>query len=266
MSYVGKNIKRIRSVKKLSQADFAKLFNLARPSVGAYEEGRSEPKIQTLLDIAQKFNLSVDILLTKELTVNDLYKLDMLNDKFDQMHGGKKEPVEVVKTNAIGLVRAGRFPEYIANHQKRDFLNALPPVDLPLSFKGEARAFEVYGREMDYNHAGIHHGDLLLCKKEEPSPASLVPGHVYVVVTQDQVIIRRLKHLDAQKLSLMADDPNFSNIEVPVNDQLLEVWEVKGVFSTYMNPPKLVDEKVMLLENTVKDITERLARLEARPK
>ena len=61
MSYVGKNIKRIRSVKKLSQADFAKLFNLARPSVGAYEEGRSEPKIQTLLDIAQKFGLNLYI-------------------------------------------------------------------------------------------------------------------------------------------------------------------------------------------------------------
>lgn len=101
MSYVGKNIKRIRSVRKLSQADFAKLFNLARPSVGAYEEGRSEPKIQTLLDIAQKFGLSVDLLLTKELTANDLYKLDRVNEKFDQVHGGKRNANLFVKTDSI---------------------------------------------------------------------------------------------------------------------------------------------------------------------
>jgi transcriptional regulator with XRE-family HTH domain len=147
MSYVGKNIKRIRSVKKLSQADFASLFNLARPSVGAYEEGRSEPKIQTLLDIAQKFGLSVDVLLTKELTVNDLYKLDMVNEKFDQMHGGTGQSRRVVKTDSIGFVQSVKQVEYIVNYHNKDFLNALPPIDLPLTFKGEARAFEMYGEK-----------------------------------------------------------------------------------------------------------------------
>jgi len=265
MSYVGKNIKRIRSVKQLSQADFAKLFNLARPSVGAYEEGRSEPKIQTLLDIAQKFGLSVDLLLTKELTVNDLYKLDMVNEKFDQVHGGIPAQKRVVKTDSIGLVRSTRFPEYVANYQKKDFLNALPPIDLPLSFKGEARAFEMYGREMDYNHAGLHHGDLLLCKKEgELTAATLVASHVYVIVTKDQAIIRRLKSVSANKMSMVADDPNYAEIEFDLDVDVLEVWEVKGVFSTYLNPPKVVDEKVMLLEKTVNDLADRLTKLEAR--
>ncbi|MBC8084861.1 MAG: helix-turn-helix transcriptional regulator, partial [Hymenobacter sp.] len=77
MSYVGKNIRKIRTVKKLSQAAFAELFGLARPSVGAYEEGRSEPKMETLIQIAQHFGLSVDLLLTKELTVNELYNFDI---------------------------------------------------------------------------------------------------------------------------------------------------------------------------------------------
>lgn len=265
MSYVGKNIKRIRSVRKLSQADFAKLFNLARPSVGAYEEGRSEPKIQTLLDIAQKFGLSVDLLLTKELTVNDLYKLDMVNEKFDLVHGGKPAQRAIVKTDAIGLVRSTRFPEYVANHQKKDFVNALPPVDLPLSFKGEARAFEMYGREMDYNQAGIHHGDLLLCKKEaEPSAATLMESHVYVLVTRDQVIVRRLKAMSANKMSMISDDPNYSDMEFDLDQDVQEVWEVKGRFSTYLNAPKALDEKVMLLEKTVADLATRLTKVESK--
>ena len=88
MSHIGQNIKRIRSVKGLSQAKFAELFNLARPSVGAYEEGRAEPKIQTVVDIAHYFGLSIDVLLTKELTVNDLYHLNMVNQKLDDFHKG----------------------------------------------------------------------------------------------------------------------------------------------------------------------------------
>lgn len=263
MSYVGKNIKRIRTVRKLSQADFAKLFNLARPSVGAYEEGRSEPKIQTLLDIAQKFGLSVDVLLTKELTVNDLYKLDMVNEKFDQVHGGGATSRQIIKTNAIGFVRSANFLEYIVNYQNRDFLNSLPPIDLPLSFKGEVRAFEMYGPEMDYSHSGIHHGDILLCRKETVTAENpLKSGKVYVVVTKDQVIVRRLKDADAKKMSMISDDPNYNEIEVKMNDDLLEVWKVKGVYSTYLNPPKLLGEKVMRLEKAIKGITERLAKLE----
>lgn len=264
MSHVGKNIKRIRAVRKLSQADFAKLFNLARPSVGAYEEGRSEPKIQTLLDIAQKFSLSVDILLTKELTVNDLYKLDMVNEKFDQVHGGNTTQRQIVKTGAIGFVRSTNFLEYIVNYQNRDFLNSLPPIDLPLSFKGEVRAFEMYGPEMDYSHSGIHHGDILLCKKEDYTDLnSIKAGKIYLLVTKEQVIVRRLKDFDAKRMSMISDDPNYNAIEVMINDGLLEVWKVKGVYSTYLNPPKLLGEKVMRLEKAIEGITERLAKLEA---
>jgi transcriptional regulator with XRE-family HTH domain len=77
MGIIGKNIRKIRTVKKLSQAAFAELFNLARPSVGAYEEGRSEPKIDTLIQIAQYFGISIDSLLTKELTINDLFNFNV---------------------------------------------------------------------------------------------------------------------------------------------------------------------------------------------
>ena len=57
MSLIGKNIKKIRMVKKMSQLEFARLFNVARPSVGAYEEGRAEPKIDTVILIANEFGI-----------------------------------------------------------------------------------------------------------------------------------------------------------------------------------------------------------------
>jgi transcriptional regulator with XRE-family HTH domain len=72
MSLIGKNIKKIRTTKGLNQTDFGKIFNLTRGSIGSYEEGRAEPKIETLKHIAKKFSISLDLLITTELTVNQL--------------------------------------------------------------------------------------------------------------------------------------------------------------------------------------------------
>ncbi len=72
MSIFGNNIKKIRILKNMNQQDFGELFEISRGSIGSYEEGRAEPKIDSVIKIAAYFNLSIDALLTKELTVNDL--------------------------------------------------------------------------------------------------------------------------------------------------------------------------------------------------
>jgi transcriptional regulator with XRE-family HTH domain len=72
MSFFGTNIKKIRQVKGLSQKAFADLFNLNRGVISAYEEGRAEPKIDTLLKVAHHFNLDINDFLTKTLQVNNL--------------------------------------------------------------------------------------------------------------------------------------------------------------------------------------------------
>ena len=81
MSFFGKNIKKIRVAKKMTQTEFADLFNLKRTAVGSYEEGRAEAKIDTIIKIADYFKLSLDQLLRKELTINDIFHFrdDLLN-------------------------------------------------------------------------------------------------------------------------------------------------------------------------------------------
>ncbi|UKB83895.1 helix-turn-helix domain-containing protein [Chryseobacterium sp. MEBOG06] len=72
MSFFGTNIKKIRQVKGLSQKAFADLFDLNRGVISSYEEGRAEPKIETILKVANHFNLNLDKLLTETLQVNQL--------------------------------------------------------------------------------------------------------------------------------------------------------------------------------------------------
>ncbi|MBD3638550.1 MAG: helix-turn-helix transcriptional regulator, partial [Crocinitomicaceae bacterium] len=60
-----------------------------RSSVGSYEEGRAEPKLDTLLKVADHFKLKVDDIIRKELTVNQIagfrYPLDE-KIKTDQLY------------------------------------------------------------------------------------------------------------------------------------------------------------------------------------
>jgi len=72
MSYFGINIRKIRHTKKLSQTEFAKIFGITRASVGAYEEGRAEAKIDKIIEMATYFNLTLDQILSKKITINEI--------------------------------------------------------------------------------------------------------------------------------------------------------------------------------------------------
>ena len=73
MSFFGRNIKKIRVARKLTQTQFAELFDLKRTAIGAYEEGRAEAKIDTIIKIADYFDLTLDQLLRKEITINEIF-------------------------------------------------------------------------------------------------------------------------------------------------------------------------------------------------
>jgi len=70
MSNFGKNIKYLRQSNGFSQQQFAGLFELSRASIGSYEEGRAEPKIETLIKIANHFHVTVDQLVRGKVDAN----------------------------------------------------------------------------------------------------------------------------------------------------------------------------------------------------
>jgi transcriptional regulator with XRE-family HTH domain len=72
MSHFGFNIKKIRGIRGLTQQQLAEKLDVTRGSISSYEEGRAEPKIETILKSAEYFGLSVEALLREKLTVNQL--------------------------------------------------------------------------------------------------------------------------------------------------------------------------------------------------
>lgn len=66
MNYISPNIKHLRLKKELSQDDFGALFGLSRDKVAHYERG-GEPKIDTVVHIAEYFHIELKDFIHKDL-------------------------------------------------------------------------------------------------------------------------------------------------------------------------------------------------------
>ena len=63
---IGENIKSIRKEKKITQKELAEKCNLATITIRQYENGKREPKYETLSKIANALNVSIlDLTLSK---------------------------------------------------------------------------------------------------------------------------------------------------------------------------------------------------------
>lgn len=144
MSFFGTNIKKIRQVKGLSQKAFADLFDLNRGVISSYEEGRAEPKIETILKVASHFNLDLDKLLTETLQVNQLASVSDIDQLmlFPELAISERKESANPRTN---------------NSENSSILQKiLASVDLVYEFTTEKQLLSPY-----------HYGDILFLNKAD---------------------------------------------------------------------------------------------------
>jgi transcriptional regulator with XRE-family HTH domain len=262
MSFIGKNIRKIRAVKKLSQADFASIFNLARPSVGAYEEGRAEPKIDTVIQMAHHFGISIDLLLTKEITINELYHIDKyVSGPITSAEEQGKVPAKSGKiNNGTSFIAENKLYEYMSGLDNKDFIADLPTMQLPQEKNRVNRAFEVNSNEMFYLQSGIKTGDIIntiLVGKEQ---SNLKAGCIYFVISAGRFFFRRLGEIN-KVLVFVADNPDFGELRIGL-DEIEELWEVKGVYRANLEKLNSVESKIIELDKLVQDLITRIKKLE----
>ncbi|WP_459212755.1 helix-turn-helix transcriptional regulator [Aquimarina rhabdastrellae] len=72
MIFISKNIKYLLQKEGLGKDAFGKLFGLNRGTIGSYIEGKSNPKIETIQKIANRYNLLIDDVVNRDLANQDL--------------------------------------------------------------------------------------------------------------------------------------------------------------------------------------------------
>lgn len=158
MSHFGRNIKKIRTAKKISQTAFADLFNLKRGSIGAYEEGRAEAKIDTIVEIAAFFKLSIEQLICKDLTFNEIYHVTEISQKFADKNVQKKPEA------TVPLVRLENRTEFIMKLNNQAYLNGLQSLCLP-NINPDSIALELADFDFNFLNPFVRHGDIVICER-----------------------------------------------------------------------------------------------------
>ncbi len=236
MSNIGNNIKKLRSVKKLNQTAFADIFGLSRTSVGAYEEGRAETKIDTVIQIAKHFGVSTDTLLTKELTVNEIHHFNIFDDKIIGKNKSNETALPLNDINSIKLVSKQNQQAYISEYNSQDFLNTLENISLPQLHQDYHRAFE------KPNTTTILFGKKI--------PLSILKENKTIIIhSKEEITFGTLK--TASKTTLALDTEKGESIINKV--KITQVWEVISQYTIVTKTTKLeeLEKRIEKLERRI---------------
>ncbi len=261
MSLISDNLKYLRKKISLTQEQMAQQIGIKRSLLGAYEEGRADPRISNLLKFAEIFSLSVDQLIGENLaTGNDmapnehsiqraksnLRVLSITVDKND------RENIELVPQKAAaGYLNGYADPEYIEE---------LPKFQLPmLPDNATYRAFEISGDSM----LPLRSGTIVIGQFVE-SATNLKNGKTYILVTQDEGVVykRVFKYADNPELFCFAsDNRQYSTYDIEGSD-IVDIWEAKAFISMELPEPEDEGEFTLKkLADIVLDLQQEVIKL-----
>jgi DNA-binding XRE family transcriptional regulator len=91
--YLAQNLKYLRMKSKETQKDISEFLGVSEMTVSRYENGDSEPDIETVIKLSEHYNLSIDDLLLKEL--RPLISIHASNIRFlREKYGMKQKDME----------------------------------------------------------------------------------------------------------------------------------------------------------------------------
>lgn len=235
MKFIQSNIKHLRSLKGFSQERFADELGWTRSIVGSYEEGRSEPPIDRLIELSSYFNIPIDILVKNDLrrTKNTSF-IEVGNKRVlfpVTVNDMDEDLIEIVPTKAsAGYLQGYADPEYIEQLQK---------IKLPFLPTGTHRAFPISGDSM----LPVKDGSFIVAKFMD-SINEVKNGRTYIVLTKDDgLVYKRVYNKIEEKgcLELHSDNKLYAPYDVKTSD-IMEIWE----FTCCINTQEYSEEELKL--------------------
>lgn len=240
----GNNLKKIRSVHSLSQQVFADIFELKRGTLGAYEEGRSNPKLETVIKIANHFSIGIEELLTGELTVNRLIR-------FNERITTEKEASIKNDFNSIPCILSSDKNNFITHFSTALHLENYPVIKLPYIESLNRIAFSIDDLSMTGGSIEFLPKDIVI--GFEFDLKKIDDKSLVVVLTKDELLFRRIFIQDTNFI-LKADHHGVPDVSIKEEDVLC-AWKIEHVFH------QAISSKSILFENRLATLEESLANL-----
>ncbi len=220
------NIKYLRKQAGLTQSELAEKIGVKRPVIGAYEEGRAEPRIPTLRLLAGFFEVSIDALLDRDLSTGESHadvtgrSLRILPIVMDPDEGRERTTLVPVKAAA----------GYLTGFGDVDYIGGLPRFALPfpeLPPERTYRVFQIEGESM----LPVPPGSYVVCEYVQDWN-SLKTDERYVFLTRDEgIVFKRVRiHPESRSYELISDNPEYKPYLIK-QSQVLEVWKARGMMN-----------------------------------
>lgn len=254
MSIISGNIKHLRKKHQWTQGDFADLIGIKRSLVGAYEEGRADPRLNNLLKMSKVFGVSVDNLLSKDLSRMDLKEIEALNGPTTDSLKVLALTVDNDDKEYIDLIPQKASAGYLNGYADPHYLEEMPKFQLPnLPKSATYRAFEITGDSM----LPIKAGTVVIGQYLE-GLSNIKNGRCYIILSKEEgVVYKRVFDYTQEhgQFFLVSDNKTYSPYRINAKD-VLEVWEAKAYIS--MDIPELNEEDMSF--DTLKDIVLELQK------
>lgn len=221
---INESIRALRKQLGLTQDQFAARLNIKRSLVGAYEEGRAEPRLELIQHMAKLGKITLEAFMAGP-NAKGVFKPNPAP--------ATRKDVVVVTVDSqardnIELVPYKAAAGYLNGYADPEFIKELPTFRLPNLPTGTYRAFEISGDSM----LPILPGTIIVGEYVE-SLQHIRNGKTYVLVTQSEgIVYKRVFNYIAEngKLFLVSDNRQYSPYQIAAED-VSEVWQAKAFIS-----------------------------------
>ncbi|MCS6823017.1 MAG: LexA family transcriptional regulator [Cytophagaceae bacterium] len=254
MKKISANIRYLRKKNGWTQEELSEKLGIKRSLLGAYEEGRAEPNLNTLLQISKLFNYSLEKLIGQDISEISEY------DDFAEYSEGKHLRVLSITLDNKGKENLHLVPQkasagYLNGLADPEYVSELPVFHLPIFTNGTYRAFEIKGDSM----LPIPSGSIIIGEYVE-NWKLIKDDKTYIIVSAHEgIVYKRVQNLIKQKnaLKLISDNKLYESYEIPIED-VHEIWEAKAYISTEFPVPDMTIDKltsmVVNLQNQIKEL------------
>lgn len=256
MSLLSNNIKLLRKGLGFTQEELAEKVGITRSILGSYEEGRAEPKLQTLQNIAQYFKVSIDDLLSKEISSVTPAMVDTKGS------GLRILPIVVTQDDKelINVVPNKAIAGYLNGYSDKEYIQDLSCFNLPVHEISPNRTYRIFQIK----------GDSML---PIPSDAYIISQYIenwelikdndsYIVLTKDDgVVFKRVSNRISERneVLLTSDNPAYPPYSIKI-DSVLEIWKAVG-YICFQLPKGSNDLSLERLSNLVLELQKDLSAM-----